>query len=398
MIDSFRPDRKTIVTLVLVTLITFTLSSVLGYSLDVSLGTVYTGTPIAETPFANISSTEPDDRMIPGSAVRTTVDGVTMKVVYDKSEMINITQAIDAAKLFLAQFDYIPPMNFTPVEPWSQLQEGKWNLRFNATVMDVFVSVNAVTRSVTAFATDWYDWLNPSPYVRTLNGSIMDIPEIEQAALHFFEQNGITLSAHSHYVTASPEYSTRFLTHNVYALRFFEVINNTLVHGNAVSVYLDVLTGEVVHFTYVWVFVNDIPTSGIIDRGLAGRLALDYIVDKHGIGYYRVTHTILEFMRFGSYKSPTYILVWIVYTDDPYYGGLYSNAKTGKIVDVMGGGLGSLSSFVGNSNTDLVAVVLPFVLSVPLAVAAYSTTSWFLRKRMKKDEIDLPQKQRTSKQ
>ena len=383
---------------VLILISAFSLSTALGYALDSSLENTYAGAPIAETPFANISSTEPDEAMIPGSAVRATPNGVSMDVVYNESELVNLTQAVDAAKVFLAQFDYIPPMNFTPVEPWSRLESGRWILRFNATIMDVFVSVNAVTCAVLSFATDWYDWVSPSPYARSLNSSIMDIPEIEQAALRFFEQNGITLSAHSYYVTASLEYSTRFLTHNVYALRFFEVINNTLVHGNAVSVYLDVLTGEVVHFTYVWVFVNDIPTSGIIDRGLAGRLALDYIVDKHGIGYYRVTHTILEFMRFGSYKSPTYILVWIVYTDDPYYGGLYSNAKTGKIVDVMGGGLGSLSSFVGNSNTDLVAVVLPFVLSVPLAVAAYSTTSWFLRKRMKKDEIDLPQKQRTSKQ
>jgi hypothetical protein len=375
MMDSFRPDRKTIVTLVLVTLITFTLSSVLGYSLDVFLGNVYTGTPIAETPFANISSTEPDDRMIPGSAVRATADGVTMNVVYDESELVNITQAIDAAKLFLAQFDYIPPMNFTPVEPWSQLQGTSWTLKFNSTVMDVYVAVNAVTRSVTAFAINWYDWLNPSPYVRTLNGSIMDIPEIEQAALRFFEQNGITLSAHSYYVTASLEYSTRFLTHNVYALRFFEVINNTLVHQNVVSVYLDVLTGEVVHFTYVWVFVNDIPTSGIIDQGLAGRLALAYVTDKHGIGYYRVTRTILEFIRFGSY-----LLCWVVYTDDPYYGGFYVNAKTGEIVDVMGGGSGSLSSFIDNSDIDLVAVALPFVVSVPLAIAACLTVGRLMKK------------------
>ena len=379
MMSQFILGKRITMIFVLILISAFSLSTALGYALDSSLENTYAGAPIAETPFANISSTEPDEAMIPGSAVRATPNGVSMDVVYNESELVNLTQAVDAAKVFLAQFDYIPPMNFTPVEPWSRLESGRWILRFNATIMDVFVSVNAVTCAVLSFATDWYDWVSPSPYARSLNSSIMDIPEIEQAALRFFEQNGITLSAHSYYVTASLEYSTRFLTHNVYALRFFEVINNTLVHGNVVSVYLDVLTGEVVHFTYVWVFVNDIPTSGIIDQGLAGRLALAYVTDKHGTGFYRVTHTVLEFIRFGSY-----LLCWVVYTDDPYYGGLYVNAKTGEIVDVMGVHA-FLSPFVGNVNVDLIAIVVPFVLSVPLAIVAYLMTNHLIKKGQHND-------------
>ncbi len=371
--------KRIIVTLVLVLISVFSLSTALGYALDSSLGNTYAGTPIAETPFANISSSEPDDAMALGSAVRATADGVTMNVVYDESEMINITQAIDAAKLFLAQFDYIPPMNFTPVEPWSRLESGRWILRFNATIMDVFVSVNAVTCAVLSFATDWYDWVSPSPYARSLNSSIMDIPEIEQVALRFFEQNNLTLSAHAYYATASLEYNLRYLTHNVYALRFFEVINNTIVGGNVVSVCLDVLTGEVVEFSYLWVFVRDIPTAGIIDQGIAGWLAVSYMAEKHGYGNYRIRHTVLEFVRGGSYKSPSYLLCWIVYSDDPYYGGLYVNAKTGEIAGEMGG-IWAMSPFISNPDFEPVAVVLPFVMSVPLAIVAYMMAGRLMKK------------------
>ena len=55
------------------------------------------------------------------------------------------------------------------------------------------------------------------------------------STVRFLEQNNITLSVHSYYIAATLENNIRYLTHNVYVVRFFEVVNNTLVEGNVIA-------------------------------------------------------------------------------------------------------------------------------------------------------------------
>ncbi len=358
--------------LVLLSLVAFSISTVLGYTLDSSLENRFIGTSITETSFADIASAESSLVMFPGSAIQTTEDSITMEIVYNESELANLTEAADVALLFMEQFEYIASMNFTLDENWGRLESGQWTLRFNGTSADVYVSVNAVTSTVRSYHISWY---GPSPYVRDVDSSILSVHDIELATVQFFEQNNFSLSVHSYYITATLENNIRYLTHNVYVLRFFEVVNNTLVDGNVIAVYLDVLTGDVVTFMYQWVYINEIPTSGIIDKAQGINRALDYINQESNERFFRITHTVLLFKNFGSYKSISYTLCWTVYTDSSEFAVVYVNAKNGEIISTDDYAI--ISAFIDNTRLDLVSLVLPFVLSIPLAILAYSITKHF---------------------
>lgn len=360
--------------LVILTLVAFSTSTVLGYALDSSLENRFIGTSITETSFSNIASAESSLVMFPGSAIQTAEESITMEIVYNDSELANLTDAADAALLFMEQFEYIASMNFTLDENWGRLESGKWTLRFNGTSADVYVSVNAVTCTVREYHISWY---GPSPYVRDVDSRILSIHDIELATVRFFEQNNFSLSVHSYYITATLENNIRYLTHNVYVVRFFEVVNNTLIDGNVIAVYLDVLTGDVVSFVYQWVFINEIPTSGIIDKAQGINRALDYINQESNERFYRITHTALLFKNFGSYKSISYSLCWAVYTDNSEFAVIYVNAKNGEIISTEDYAI--ISAFIDNTRLDLVSVVLPFVLSISVALIAYSTVNHFAR-------------------
>jgi hypothetical protein len=312
--------------------------------------------------------------MFSGSAIQTTEDSITMEISYNDSELADLTDAADAAILFMGQFEYIATMNFTLDETWARLESGRWTLRFNGASADVYIGVNAVTCTVNSYHVSWY---GPSPYVRDVNGSILSTQDIELANVRFFEQNNLTLSVHSHYITATLENNIRYITHNVYALRFFEVVNNTLIDGNVIAVYLDVLTGDVVSFSYQWVYINEIPTSGIIDKTQGINRALDYINQNSNESFYRITHTVLMFKNFGSYKSISYSLCWAVYTDHSKYAVIHVNAKNGEIISTVEYGI--VSSFIENTRLDVFSFVLPVALSLTLAMLAYSIANHFTR-------------------
>ncbi len=365
---------RIIAILVLLSVIAFSLSTVFGYALDSSLENRFIGTSITETSFANLSSTESNTAMFPGSAIQTTEDSITMEISYNETDLVNLTDAVSCALLFMEQFEYIASMNFTLDEGWARLESGRWTLRFIGTSADVYVGVNAVTSTVRSYHISWY---GPSPYVRSMDSSILNIQDIELATVRFFEQNNLTLSANSHYITATLENNIRYLTHNVYVVRFFEVVNNTLVDGNVIAVYLDVLTGDVVSFSYQWVFINEIPTSGIIDKTQGINHALDHINQESNERFYRITHAALLFKNFGSYKSISYSLSWAIYTDHSKFAVIYVNAKNGEIISTEDNAI--ISAFIDNTRLDLVSLVLPFVLSIPLAILAYSITKHFAR-------------------
>jgi hypothetical protein len=369
-------SERMIAILVVYSLVVFSLSTVMGYTLDSSLENEFIGTPITETSFANLSSPEPSMVMFPGTAIQATEDSITMEIVYNETDLVNLTDATESAILFMDQFEYITSLNFTLDEGWTRLESAKWTLRFTSSSADVYVSVNAVTCAVRSYHISWY---GPSPYVRDVDSSILGIHDIELATIQFFEQNNLTLSANSQYITATLENNIRYLTHNVYVVRFFEVVNNTLVDGNVVTVYFDVLTGNVVSFSYQWVFIDEIPTSSIIDKTQANSHALDYMNQESNERFFRISYTLLLFKNFGSYNSISYTLCWAVYTDHSEFAVIYVNARNGAIISAEEYAI--VSSYFDNTRLDLFPLVLPFVLSISLAILAYSIANHYLMKK-----------------
>jgi hypothetical protein len=373
-----RFEKRLLSVLVLLSFAAFLISSAFGSALDLSLGNTYVGSPIAETSFANLTSTEPSVAMFPGSPVQTTEDSIFMHIVYNESELANLTEAVDSALLFMDQFDYLSSLNFTLDDVWSRLESAEWSLRFYSANADVYIGVNAVTCSIDEYH---ISWIGPSPYVRNLDSNILSAHDIELATIAFFEQNNLILSPHSYYVPATLENNIRYLTHNVYAIVFFEVVNGTLVSGNVIEVYLDVLTGAVVSFDYQWVYIDEIPTSGAMDKSLANDYASEYINQESAGSNYRVTRTVLMFKNFGSLGTISYTLCWAIYTDNSEYAVVYVNAKSGDIISseqYVG-----LSSFLDNTRIDFASVVFPFILSVPLALAAFMIANYLGKKSHK---------------
>jgi hypothetical protein len=369
--------------LILLSLSAFSISTVFGNALDLSLENRFVGQSINETIFANISSSEPSTVMFPGSPIQITEDSITMEIADTEADLVNLTDATESAILFMNQFEYIASINFTLDENWCRLVSApaRWTLRFYNTVASVYVSVNAITCSVIAYS---IRWIGPSPYVRNVDSSILSVHGIELATLRFFEENNFTLSSHSHYITATLEYNIRYLTHNVYAVRFFEVVNNSLVDGNVIVFYLDVLTGNVVSFSYRWIYIDEIPTDGIIDKTLGKEYALDYINQESNERFTRITHTALLFKNFGSSKSISYFLCWAVYTDNSEFAVVYVNAKNGEIISTEDHAI--ISAFIDNTRLDLVSIVFPFVLSISVGLIAYSTVNHFTRIGQRKFE------------
>jgi hypothetical protein len=367
-------SKRIIVELVAISLVVFSLSTLMGYALDVSLENKFVGTPIAETHFADLSSPEPSRAMYPGAPVQTTEGSISMEIVYNESDMMNLTDAVSSALLFMDQSEYIKSLNFTLDQGWTRLESARWTLRFNSSSTDVYVAVNAITGAVTSFSIRWY---GPSPYVRDVDSSILSIHDIELAAVQFFEENNLTLSSNSHYITATLENDISYLTHNVYVVRFFEVVNNALVDGNVVAIYLDVLTGDVVKFSYQWIFIDEIPTSGIIDKAEGNNNAIAYMNQESDERFYRISYTVLLFKDFGSYKSPSYHLCWAVYTDHSRFAVIYVNAKNGVIISAEEYAIAS--SYFDNTRLDFVSLVLPFVLSLSGAILAYSIANHYTR-------------------
>lgn len=361
-----RVNKELTVIMIAIVLITFSVTTAFGSVLDSTLGTQFSGSAITGTQFANISSTEPNGAMFPGSEIYSTDDSVSMEISY--SVTANLTDAVDSAISFMNQFDYIRLLNLTFDENWSRLNLNslRWSLRFQSSSAEVYVGVNAITGSVVEYH---IKWIGPSPYVRTIDSNTLSVEAIEIMALRFFEQNNLTLSTHSYYVPATLEYEIMYLTHYVYALHFFEVINDTLIEGNSVSLYLDIQTGTVVSFGYQWTYVNEIPTIGIIEKNLGDAYAIEYINQESSDTDYRITRSVLVFKNFGTSESIVYTLCWAVYTDNSEIAVVYVNAKSGDIISIME--YAAVSPFIDDTRLDLISLILPFTLSIPLGLLAY---------------------------
>ncbi len=243
--------------------------------------------------------------------------------------------------------------------------------------MDLYAAVNAISGSVTSFHVSW---VGPSPYVRELDSMTLQVQDVELSALEFLKTNNITLSHNSYYVSPWIEYNIRYLTHYVYSMRFFEVINQTRVDGNIVSIHLDVSTGWVVSFNYQWTFINEIPTHGIINKETAKAKAVKYIVEhSDNAEIFNVVFTTLLFTNIASHKSPVYQLCWAVHTDHSRFAAIYINAINGDTAAAYEYCIGSM--FIRDTTIDSLSMLLPFLASAPIAIVAYIGASYRIREK-----------------
>ena len=272
--------------------------------------------------------------------------------------------------------DYLSSLNFTLDQGWVRLEAGKWYLRFNSNSADTYFGVNAVTSFVTNYGVHW---VGPSPYVRDIDSDILSISDIELAAKQFFVQNNLTLTPTTHYTTATIEYDTRYLTHNVYAIRFFEVMNESLVDGNIVAIYLDIVTGTVVNFKYQWVFVDEVPVDDTINKSAGIDHALNYIAQESNSFNVRISYANRLIKDFKENGSVSYYLCWAVYTDHSEFAVIYVNAKNGEIISTEEYAI--ISAFVENTRLNLVLLIYPFILSIPIATIAYFITKYLSKEK-----------------
>ena len=380
----FNPNRRTILSLVVMFVMAIVSPIVAGNALDASIATQFVGVPIADTPFSEESSPVASSLMLPGTNISRSEDSVSMSINYSDYEMINLTEAAESVSIFVNQFEYLQDANLKLDENWSMLYAAEWTFRFVGNHMDLYASVNAISGSVTSFIVRW---TGPSPYVRELDSMTLQVQDVELSALEFLKTNNITLSHNSYYVSPKIEYNIRYLTHYVYSIRFFEVINQTLVDGNIVSIHLDVSTGWVVSFNYQWTFINEIPTHGIINKETARTKAVEYIVEhSDNAEIFSVVFTTLLFTNVAMLKSPVYKLCWAVYTDHSRFGAIYINAVNGNTAAVYQYLIGS--SFIRDTTIDPLGLLLPFLAGGPIAIAAYIGVSHRIRK--KRDQLMQP--------
>jgi hypothetical protein len=373
----FNPNRRTILSLVAMFVMAIVIPIVAGNALDASIVTQFVGVPIADTPFSEESSPVASSLMLPGTNISRSEDSVSMSINYSDYEMINLTQAAESVLIFVNQFEYLQDANLTLDEGWSILDAAEWRFRFIGDHMDLYAAVNAISSSVTSFHVSW---VGPSPYVRELDSMTLQVQDVELSALEFLKTNNITLSHNSYYISPKIEYNIRYLTHYVYSMRFFEVINQTRVDGNTVSIHLDVSTGWVVSFNYQWTFINEIPTHGIITKETAKTNAIEYIVEhSDNAEIFNVVFTTLLFTNIASDKSPVYQLCWAVHTDHSQFSAIYINAINGDTAAVYQYLIGS--SFIRDTTIDPLSMLLPFLASAPIAIIAYIGASYRIGKK-----------------
>ncbi len=373
----FNPNRRTILSLVVMFVMAIVSPIVAGNALDASIATQFVGVPIADTPFSEESSPVASSLMLPGTNISRSEDSVSMSINYSDYEMINLTEAAESVLIFVNQFEYLQDANLKLDENWSRLEAAEWTFRFVGNQMGLYATVNAISGSVTSFIVRW---TGPSPYVRELDSMTLQVQDVELSALEFLKTNNITLSHNSYYVSPKIEYNIRYLTHYVYSIRFFEVINQTLVDGNIVSIHLDVSTGWVVSFNYQWTFINEIPTHGIINKERAKTNAIEYIFEhSDSTEIFNVVFTTLLFKNLASYDSPVYQLCWAVYTDHSRFGAIYIDAINGNTAAAESYAMASL--FIRDTIIDPLSMLLPFLVSAPIAIVAYMGVSHRIRKK-----------------
>lgn len=327
----------------------------------------FSGEPIEDTAFVNISSSDYNTAMLPGGDVMADDGGVRLILDYSSHEKINQTTAIESVLLFSKNLSYLEGQNVTLDTGWTRLGPTGWAFRFLGTDFAIYAGVNAFTGRVKEFKTIWQ---GPSPYVRDFNGTNpMTQGEIEEHALVFFQSYGFSLHESAMYQNPVVEYDISFLSHYVYSLRFFNVINETLVSGNVVELNLDLESGEMVGFSYSWTHIPNIPIHNSIESQEAEKVAGNYINSLPTTVDFRIDSSVRVFRNFITGSILDYRLTWAVSVTSERIGTVYVDAINQDILSVLE--TVSASPYLQQVRFQIIELVIIFLPSLSIAVIGF---------------------------
>ncbi len=193
--------------------------------------------------------------------------------------------------------------------------------------------------------------------------------EIEGHALVFFQSYGFNLHESAMYLDPVVEYDISFLSHYVYALRFFNVINETLVRGNVVTLGLDIESGEMVEFSYSWTHIPNIPIHNSIESQEAERVAENYVNSLPTTTYTRIDSSVRVFTNLGTSTILDYRLAWAVSVTSDIIGTVYVDAIDQDILSVMERVIAS--PYLQHVIFQIIAPVIIFIPSLSIAVIGF---------------------------
>ncbi len=270
------------------------------------------GTPVEDTAFAQVVSEVPDLAMFPLGPKNQTEDTIFFERDFGSLISVNQSSAALIALEFLSQIALLGGRTWS-LNSSRYDSQGIWSVRFidAATDMTLSVYLNAISGRVFGFAPFWTS-SSLNPFVKHSNSTAVMSPEaIIDEGVEFLRDLGYTLSPHA--VLLGPVIETRpyYLSNVSYVLRFFQVVDGCLVDNSLVEVCLDIETGQVQRFRYMWTYVEDLPVEEAVSPTDADQAARSFLGEK-GFDPVVTTAVILILTHLDKPNATLYRLDWLV--------------------------------------------------------------------------------------
>lgn len=302
----------------------------------------FSGVPVEETIFADIVNEQPDPAMLPQGVINITEDTVEIRADFSSFISVNLTEAVGIAHTFLSEMPYLSGRTFEFDANGSGFYHGMWTLGFTGPELTVGIDVNAISGRVLGFRSHWVAY-SPNPFDKDANETHpLSTDVANDKALQFLRGMNYTLSPFCRVLGPVLETSVTYLSYSALVLSFYNVMNDTYVEDNLVSLQLDIETGEVLEFGYYWTYIPCVPVDHLISAQAAERIAL---ADINPIGDYpatiEITSSVLVLENHGEAlaTSSFYRLEWVVsgtYTIKVGQPTVYSYSFTVEIHPVSG--------------------------------------------------------------
>lgn len=302
----------------------FVLITVAGFLLPVSINMIidsheesFQGEPIANTLYAQIVSDAPDLVMLPEGDVNKTKDTLYMTIDYSPLVMVNLTDAINRASAFISKIPYLSNRALSHVENGYNLDynNGMWSIKFEDSQISVWVSVNAISGKIAGFRSFWTSE-SPNPYRKDADATNrLNASAIETRVVQFLNEMNYTLSPFTMVLAPVLDTGPMYFSWSTYIVRFYCVMNNTLIEGNQLFFHIDIESGDILGFYYFWTHFGQVPTEGVISDSVAVQEALSYIDDLRNYTEVRITSSmlVLEKIQILQSNASEYQLEWIVF-------------------------------------------------------------------------------------
>lgn len=296
MVDSLADNFGVAIALALVALSGFLFPIAINATTG-SHEVVFEGTPIADTIFSEVVSDKPDPAMLPGGAVNRTQDTLYMRADYSPLVTVNLTGAVERARSFMSGVAHFANKTIDLFN--SEYTQASWRLLFYVRSSSLWANVwvSAISGKITGFSTGGENEApNPDQSdVDTVN--ILNMSAVEASALQFFKSKDYTLSPYTMFLPPV------LIGGGVFYLRFYCVMNDTLIEGNELSLYLDMVTGEVLAFFYSWTYFRQIPSEGVISAHSAEHAVIAYTDETRDHTFVRVTSSALVLRNWGPHSA-----------------------------------------------------------------------------------------------